>query len=104
MGLRCGKEIHGRIVVLEGMCWWICYMKYPKPDECIGLFGEMKVSGLKPDQATDSNILGAFLRIGNIDAEKLFVEIKEKHKVSWIQMIVDYVQNNLEEDALILFG
>lgn len=143
LGLRFGKEIHGRIVVcgfggnvfvwnalvdmyakcgqIEQARWlfdrmvnknvvsWNLmisgYMKHGKPDECIGLFREMKVSGLKPDQVTVSNILGAFLRIGNIEgAEKLFAEIKEKDKVSWTTMIVGYVQNNMEEDALTLFG
>lgn len=60
------------------------YMKHRKPDECIGLLGDMKVSVLKPDQVTVSNIPGAFFRIGNIvGAEKLCVEIKEKDKVSW---------------------
>ena len=113
MYAKCGhidqaRWLFNRMVNKNVVSWNLMisgYMKHGKPDECIGLFRDMKVSGLRPDQVTISNILGAFLRIGNMDeAEKLFAEIKEKDKVSWTTMIAGYVQNNMEEDALILFG
>lgn len=81
------------------------YMKNGLPEVCIDLFKEMQSSGLKPDQVTVSNVLGAFFRIGYVDeAWEAFKEIKEKDEVCWTTMIAGFVQNGNEEDALLLFS
>ncbi|XP_059638193.1 pentatricopeptide repeat-containing protein At2g22070-like [Cornus florida] len=81
------------------------YLINGQPEKCIGLFHEMRLSGLKPDAITVSNVLGAFFQRGYIDeAHETFSEIKEKDKVCWTTMIVGYTQNGKEEDALMLFS
>ncbi|KAA8523154.1 hypothetical protein F0562_009577 [Nyssa sinensis] len=81
------------------------YLKNGQPETCIDLFREMQLSGLKPDQVTVSNVLGAFFQNGYIDeARKTFSEVKEKDKICWTTMIVGYTQNGKEEDALMLFA
>jgi pentatricopeptide repeat protein len=81
------------------------YVKNGQPEKCIELFHEMKIWGLKPDQVTISNVLGAYLQCGYVDeASKIFSEIKGKDKICWTTMIVGYSQNGREEDALMLFG
>jgi pentatricopeptide repeat protein len=81
------------------------YVKNGQPEKCIELFHEMKLWGLKPDQVTISNALGAYFQSGYVDeAGKIFNEIKEKDKICWTTMIVGYAQNGREEDALMMFG
>lgn len=81
------------------------YLKNGLVEKCLELFSEMKVSGLKPDMITVSNVLGAFFQIGRIDeARKLFTEVEEKDVISWTTIIVGHVQNGKEEDALVLFS
>ncbi|XP_071723591.1 pentatricopeptide repeat-containing protein At2g22070-like [Rutidosis leptorrhynchoides] len=81
------------------------YMKNQLPEECLELFREMKLLGLDPDMVTVSNVLGALIQMGRIDeAHKLFADIKEKDVIFWTTMIVGYVQNGREEDALLLFS
>ncbi|XAR53372.1 hypothetical protein NMG60_11021908 [Bertholletia excelsa] len=81
------------------------YLKNGKPEECVGLFHEMQLKGIKPDGFTVSNVLGAFFQSGYIgEAQKAFSELKEKDKVCWTTMIVGYAQSGREEDALMLFS
>ncbi|XP_017982165.1 PREDICTED: pentatricopeptide repeat-containing protein At2g22070 [Theobroma cacao] len=81
------------------------YLKNGQPEKCIDLFRKMQVGGLKPDEVTVSNVLGAYFQRGLIDeASKIFGMIKNKDKVCWTTMIVGYAQNGKEEDALNLFG
>ncbi|KAL7590434.1 hypothetical protein Lser_V15G39202 [Lactuca serriola] len=80
-------------------------MKNGLPEECLELFHEMKLSSIKPDMVTVSNVLGAFFQTGKIDeAHKLFTEVEDKDVISWTTMISGYVQNGKEEDALMLFS
>nr|KJB64999.1 hypothetical protein B456_010G075400 [Gossypium raimondii] len=66
---------------------------------------EMQLGGFKPDDVTVSNVLGAYFQSGLVDeAIEVFNLIKNKDKVSWTTMIVGYVQNGKEEDALNLFA
>ncbi|GAV87549.1 PPR domain-containing protein/PPR_2 domain-containing protein/DYW_deaminase domain-containing protein [Cephalotus follicularis] len=143
VNLRCGKQIHGRIVVsgwgsnvflsncltdLYAKCGeidqarWLFdrmkrknvvswnlmisgYLKTGQPEKCISLFREMQSSGLKPDEITLSNILGAYFQSGLIDeAGKIFRLNRAKDKVCWTTMISGYAQNGKEENALMLFG
>ncbi|KAI9191866.1 hypothetical protein LWI28_014718 [Acer negundo] len=81
------------------------YLKNGHPQKCIELFRAMQGFGLRPDQVTVSNVLGAYFQRGCIDeAGRLFRVIKEKDKVCWTTMIVGYAQHGKEEDALMLFG
>ncbi|KAM0008524.1 putative tetratricopeptide-like helical domain superfamily, DYW domain-containing protein [Helianthus debilis subsp. tardiflorus] len=81
------------------------YMKNGLPEKSIELFSEMKLSGVKPDVVTNSNVLGAFFQTKRIHAaQKLFSEIEKKDTISWTTMIVGHVQNGKEEDALVLFN
>lgn len=81
------------------------YLKNGQPEKCIDLFQEMQVGGLKPDEVTVSNVLGAYFQIGLIhEASKVFSMIKNRDKVCWTTMIVGYAQNGKEEDALNLFS
>ncbi|XP_022732334.1 pentatricopeptide repeat-containing protein At2g22070-like [Durio zibethinus] len=81
------------------------YLKNGQPEKCIYLFQEMQVGGLKPDEVTVSNVLGAYFQSGLIDeASKVFSMIKNKDKVAWTTMIVGYAQNGREEGALNLFS
>ncbi|XP_021277027.1 pentatricopeptide repeat-containing protein At2g22070-like [Herrania umbratica] len=81
------------------------YLKNGQPEKCIDLFRKMQLGGLKPDEVTVSNVLGAYFQRGLIDeASKIFGMIKNKDKVCWTTMIVGYAQNGKEEDALNLFG
>ncbi|KAK3210648.1 hypothetical protein Dsin_015354 [Dipteronia sinensis] len=81
------------------------YLKNGQPLKCIELFREMQGFGLRPDQVTVSNVLGAYFQSGCIDeAGRLFRVIREKDKVCWTTMIVGYAQHGKEEDALMLFG
>ncbi|PSS20850.1 Pentatricopeptide repeat-containing protein [Actinidia chinensis var. chinensis] len=143
LDLRCGKQIHGRIVVLnlvgnvyvwnaltdmyakcsdidwarrlfdrtvdKNVVSWNSmisgYLKNGQPEKCIGLFHEMLLSDLTPDEITVSNVLGAFFQSGYVDqARNTFSELKDKDKVCWTTMIVGYAQSGREEDALMLFG
>ncbi|KAL4572256.1 hypothetical protein LXL04_019026 [Taraxacum kok-saghyz] len=80
-------------------------MKNGLPEECLELFHEMKLSNIKPDMVTVSNVLGAFFKKGQLDeAHKLFTEVEDKDVISWTTMISGYVQNGKEEDALMLFN
>ncbi|KAK8695108.1 hypothetical protein V6N13_000283 [Hibiscus sabdariffa] len=80
------------------------YLKNRQPRKCVDLFQEMQVAGLKLDDVTVSNVLGAYFQSGLVDeAIKVFTMIKKKDKVSWTTMIVGYVQNG-KEDALNLFS
>ena len=113
MYAKCG-DIHRARWLFDGMTnknvvsWNLMisgYVKLGKPDECIHLFNKMKLSGLKPDQVTVSNVLNAYFHCGRLDdARKLFSEIPKKDEICWTSMIVGYAQNGREEDALILFG
>ncbi|KAK5824629.1 pentatricopeptide repeat-containing protein At2g22070-like [Gossypium arboreum] len=81
------------------------YLKNGQPKKCIDLFQEMQLGGFKPDDVTVSNVLGAYFQSGLVDeAIEVFHLIKNKDKVSWTTMIVGYVQNGKEEDALNLFA
>ncbi|KAI7739458.1 hypothetical protein M8C21_012339 [Ambrosia artemisiifolia] len=81
------------------------YLKNGLVEKCIELFSEMKLSGVKPDVVTVSNVLGAFFQMGRIgEAQKLFAEIEKKDVISWTTMIVGHVQNGKEEDSLVLFN
>ncbi|MFS7894570.1 putative tetratricopeptide-like helical domain superfamily, DYW domain-containing protein [Helianthus anomalus] len=81
------------------------YMKNGLPEKSIELFSEMKLSGVKPDVVTNSNVLGAFFQMRRIhEAQKLFAKIEKKDTISWTTMIVGHVQNGKEEDALMLFN
>lgn len=81
------------------------YLNNRQPKKCFDLLREMQLAGLKPDQFTLSNVLGAYLQGGYIDeALRIFTEIKEKDKICWTTMISGYAQNGREEDALMLFG
>lgn len=81
------------------------YLVNGLPEKSIDLFREMRLSGLKPDQVTVSNVLSAYLQCGRIEeASMAFNEIKGKDKICWTTMIVGYAQNGREEDALLLFG
>ncbi|KAI3721918.1 hypothetical protein L2E82_32937 [Cichorium intybus] len=80
-------------------------MKNGLPKESPELFHEMKLSTIKPDMVTVSNILDAFFQTGKIyEAQKLFKEVEDKDVISWTTMIVGHVQNGKEEDALMLFS
>lgn len=110
---KCG-EIHSARWLFDRMCnknvvsWNLMisgYVKNGLPQECLELFCEMKLSGLKPDMITVSNVLGVFFQTGRMDeARKLFAEVDEKDAISWTTMIVGHVQNGMEEEALVLFG
>ncbi|XVF34892.1 hypothetical protein REPUB_Repub18cG0097600 [Reevesia pubescens] len=81
------------------------YLKNGQPKKCIDLFQEMQVRGLKPDEVTVSNVLGAYFQSGLIaEASNIFSMIKKKDKVCWTTIIVGYAQNGKEEDALNLFS
>lgn len=81
------------------------YLKNGQSKKSVDLFHEMRALGLKPDQVTVSNIIGAYFESGFIDkAGMIFSEIKERDKVCWTTMIVGYAQNGKEEDALMLFN
>lgn len=110
---KCGDIDRARLLfdrmVNKNMVSWNSiisgYVKNGQPEKCLELFHEMKLWGLKPDQVTISNVLGAYFQCGYVDeASKIFNEIKEKDKISWTTMIVGYAQNGREEDALMLFG
>ncbi|KAI3801977.1 hypothetical protein L1987_30097 [Smallanthus sonchifolius] len=95
----CYKSVISWNLMISG------YMKNGLPERCIELYCEMKLSGLKPDMVTASNVLGALFQMGRIDeAQKLFKEIEKKDTISWTTMIVGHVQNGKEEDALMLFN
>lgn len=60
--------------------------------------------GLKPDQVTFSNVLGAYIQSGHLDdASKIFSMMKGKDKICWTTMIVGFAQKGKEEEALMLF-
>lgn len=81
------------------------YVKMGNPNECIHLFNEMQLSGLKPDLVTVSNVLNAYFRCGRVDdARNLFIKLPKKDEICWTTMIVGYAQNGREEDAWMLFG
>ncbi|KAG7984221.1 hypothetical protein I3843_04G148000 [Carya illinoinensis] len=81
------------------------YVKNRHPEKCIELFCEMKSLGMKPDQVTVSNVLGAYFQCGYVDeASRIFAEIEEKDKICWTTMIVGNAQNGREEDALMFFS
>ncbi|KAF5458984.1 hypothetical protein F2P56_022976 [Juglans regia] len=81
------------------------YVKNRHPEKCIELFCEMKSLGMKPDQVTVSNVLGAYFQCGCVDeASRIFTEIEEKDKICWTTMIVGNAQNGREEDALMFFS
>ncbi|KAL6984754.1 hypothetical protein U1Q18_018136, partial [Sarracenia purpurea var. burkii] len=113
MYAKCG-EIHqarwlfDRMVEKNVVSWNSMisgYLKNGQPEKSIGLFHEMQVLGLKPDEFTVSNVLGAFFQSGYVnEAQKIFIELKEKDKICWTTMIVGYAQSGREEDALMLFG
>ncbi|KAK1415995.1 hypothetical protein QVD17_31783 [Tagetes erecta] len=95
----CHKNVVSWNLMISG------YVKSRLPEKAIELFSEMKMSGLKADVVTVSNVLGALFQTGRIDeAQKLFAEIEKKDIVSWTTMIVGHVQNGKEEDALMLFN
>ncbi|XP_041007280.1 pentatricopeptide repeat-containing protein At4g02750-like [Juglans microcarpa x Juglans regia] len=81
------------------------YVKNRHPEKCIELFCEMKSLGMKPDQVTVSNVLGAYFQCGYVDeASRIFTQIEEKDKICWTTMIVGNAQNGREEDALMFFS
>ena len=81
------------------------YVKMGNPNECIHLFNEMQLSGLKPDLVTVSNVLNAYFQCGRVDdARNLFIKLPKKDEICWTTMIVGYAQNGREEDAWMLFG
>lgn len=113
MYAKCGEIHHARWLfnqtVGKNLVSWNAmisgYLKNGLPDECISLFHEMKLSGLKPDDVTIANILGALFQTGRFDeANKVFSEFKVKDVVCWTTMIVGYSQYGKEEDALDLFS
>ncbi|PIA49147.1 hypothetical protein AQUCO_01300186v1 [Aquilegia coerulea] len=81
------------------------YLKNGQPKECLDLYHEMQLSaGINPDLVTVSSILGACFQIGLLDeATRIFRTMKDKDKVFWTTMIVGFMQNRKEEDALMLF-
>ncbi|KAL2500895.1 putative pentatricopeptide repeat-containing protein [Forsythia ovata] len=109
---KCGKIdmaqwLFDKIVNKNLVSWNLMisgYLRNGKPEKCVKMFDEMKVLGLKLDQVTISNVIGAFFKIGCVDeACRAFREIKVKDKVCWTAMIVGYGQIGLEENALMLF-
>ncbi|XP_021895398.1 pentatricopeptide repeat-containing protein At3g21470-like, partial [Carica papaya] len=73
------------------------YLKNGQPDKCIDLFHEMQLLGLKPDQVTFSNVLGAYIQSGHLDdASKIFSMMKGKDKICWTTMIVGFAQKGKE--------
>ena len=113
MYAKCGdfdraRWLFDRMVNKNVVTWNLMisgYVKNGLSEKCIELFHEMRLLGLKPDQVTVSNILGAYFQCGYVDeAIKTFSEIKEKDKICWTTMMVGYAQNGREEDALMLFG
>ncbi|KAI5402285.1 pentatricopeptide repeat-containing protein At2g22070 [Lathyrus oleraceus] len=81
------------------------YVKMGNPDECIHLFDKMRLSGLKPDQVTVSNVLNAYFQSGRVeDAGNMFSKIAEKDEICWTTMIVGYAQSGREDSSLMLFS
>ncbi|KDP35701.1 hypothetical protein JCGZ_10473 [Jatropha curcas] len=113
MYAKCGEIDHARrlfdrlgnknVVSWNSMIYG--YLKNGQCEKCIDLFHEMQVLGLRPDQFTVSNVLCAYFQSGFTDeAGKVFNEIRKKDNICWTTMIVGYVQNGKEGDALILFN
>ncbi|KAL5729075.1 hypothetical protein ACHQM5_002077 [Ranunculus cassubicifolius] len=113
MYAKCGQVDHARWlfdrVVDRNVVSWNSmisgYLKNGSPKQCLELYHQMLVSGIKPDLVTVSSILGASFREGLLDeATRIFRTLREKDRVCWTTMIVGYMQNGRERDALMLFS
>ncbi|KAF6167903.1 hypothetical protein GIB67_027681 [Kingdonia uniflora] len=81
------------------------YLKVGKFEQCLELFQEMQLLGVKPDLVTVSSILGAYFQSGMVDeATSVFRELEERDEVYWTAMIVGYSQSVREGNALVLFN
>ncbi|KAF6151707.1 hypothetical protein GIB67_001990 [Kingdonia uniflora] len=80
------------------------YLKVGKFEQCLELFQEMQLLGVKPDLVTVSSILGAYFQSGMVDeATSVFRELEERDEVCWTAMIVGYSQSGREVNVLVLF-
>ncbi|KAF9615843.1 hypothetical protein IFM89_026731 [Coptis chinensis] len=113
MYVKCGEVDQARWlfdrVVSRNLVSWNSmisgYLRNGRPKECLELFNEMKSLGIQPDLVTVSSILGASFQSGLLEeATRMFRGMKERDKVCWTAMIVGYMQNKREVDALMIFS
>ncbi|KAL8151893.1 hypothetical protein V2J09_021701 [Rumex salicifolius] len=107
--LRAGKQIHGHIIITQFDTFGAVenalismYSKCGGIESAKRMIESTKISNL--NMIAFTSLLDGYLKLGDVSpARHIFDSLKNRDVVTWTAMIVGYVQNGLNNDALSLF-